>query len=112
MYTYKYNKKGQVKKSVFTNSLDDTKTTASYKYDKKGNLTKIIYSDGYTEVNKITYDKNGNIASVAGEYSVTAYYTWKKMKVSKKLAEQIKAQQWSLTNMDMNFAIPTNSYGM
>ena len=111
--TYSYNKKGQMIRSLFTSTFDKKlKSTANYKYDSKGNLKSISYSDGYKQVRTITYDKAGNITSISGGDSVTVFYTWKKMSVNKKLAAQIKAQQWSLTNQNLNFAIPTNDHGM
>jgi len=95
----------------------DYKITNIYKYDKKGNLKSQLYTDaaaGFSQNNEsqITYDKKGNVASIAGSYSVTVLYNWKKVKVSKELAPLVKAQQWSLVNMDLNFAIPVNARGM
>lgn len=111
--TYKYNKKGQVKQTVFTNSANKAqKQTANYKYDKKGNLKSVSYSDGYKQEMNLSYNKNKTLKSISGGESVTSYYSWKKMKVSKKLAAQVKAQQWSLINQDLNLVIPTNDYGM
>lgn len=110
---YTWNSKGLVTKRV-TKDANGTSTETN-KYDSKGNLKKsATVSDDYKENHTYTNNyKNGRLIKMvdtSDDSKTTYYFEYKKMTVSKSLADQIKAQQWSLINVNINNAIPRNSY--
>lgn len=114
---YTYDKKGHVKKKYHPYPGDIT--THYYTYDKKGNLIKDVtkHKEGNL-VDEVTYEctyKNGRLVKRTETWgdgeSTTQIFTYKKIKVPKKLVKTVKAQQWSFLNFDLNNYMPGFSYG-
>ena len=110
---YTYNGKGLLTQRKETVQMTNTMTgTWKLTYDKKGNLTRYEDDNGVTTFAN-TY-KSGRLTKRVTTYydgtKVTETYQYKKMSVKKNLVSSVKAQQWSLLNMNLNLAIPENSY--
>lgn len=116
-YKYTYGKNGFPSK--FTENTEYGKKTTTYTYDKKNNIKTMETksSDGTFSYNYSNKYKSGRCDSQTvtetydgDSYSIKYFYAYKKMTVSKSLADQIEAQQWSLLNNNLNNAIPKNWY--
>lgn len=96
---FKYNKKGL--RIQDKHNYTETKVkTNKYYYDKKKNLKAKKKSGGTTKV-RHTYKKGLIIkTSRPSVYS----YKYKKIKVERSLLKTVKAQRWSINNLDLNNA--------
>ena len=123
-FNYSYNKKGRVVSQyihyVDPDAEQDFTAYFTYKYDKKGNLKSTTAKDPDNLTGrgadryKNTYKKGRLVkvvmktkypnASKWEKYQPTVY-TYKKIKVSKKMIPQIKKQQWALLNNNLNAAL-------
>ena len=125
-YNYSYNKKGRlVRKYQHYINYDATYNREisylyTYKYDKKGNLKSSTTKDpsdpraGGTVYYKNTYKKGRLVkivtksrSDVTGKWETSPplIYTYKKIKVPKKMVPQIKKQQWAILNWNQNAAL-------
>ena len=92
-YTYKYDKKGNLRSYTAKSPDNHVGGTVYYKNSyKKGRLVKVV-------------TKSKDIGTGKWETSPPELYTYKKNKVPKKMIHQIRKQQWAILNRNQNAAL-------
>ena len=89
--------------------MTDSDDVVKYKYDKQGNLES--YDDGFYVTNyNNSYDRNNCLKKrVYLNDKTKITFKYKKIRVRKKYARQIKQQQWALQNNEVQFILPIYS---
>lgn len=107
--SYNYNKKGYPTK--MTHKGKDLSYTIKRSFDKKGILTKVVKTiikgnaSNSTETIKNKYDRRGLLSSTESSIDGKISYSYKNIKAKESLLDQIKEQQWWITNFSLLYSI-------